>query len=278
MMGRLLRGSALAGPCLALLLAAPVRAEERAVRALEAPAAEAPASEARDVDDEALAVVQRMTDTLGKATSLRFEIETSYDAVQTNGEKIEFGAVRDVVVRRPDRLRSDVVDRDGDRRTLRYDGQQLVVSDPDKKVWAAVARTGPLDELVDYVTEELGFPIPLAELFSPELPQLLGDRMLSGRYVGRGMLHDVAVDHVAFRNEEVGVQFWIAREGDPLPRRIVITYEHSVEEPQFRADFDEWDLSPRTPDSLFRFEPPAGFEHIQFVPRKRRADGPEASR
>lgn len=278
MMGRLLRGSALAGPCLALLLSAPVRAQERAAPALEAPAAEAPASEARDVDDEALAVVQRMTDTLGKATSLRFEIETSYDAVQTDGEKIEFGAVRDVVVRRPDRLRSDIVDRDGDRRTLRYDGQQLVLSDPDKKVWAAVARTGPLDELVDYATEELGVPIPLAELFSPELPGMLVDRALTGRYVGRETLGDVPVDHVAFRNEEVGVQFWIAREGDPLPRRIVITYEHSVEEPQFRADFDEWDLSPRTPDSLFRFEPPAGFERIQFVPRKRRADGPEASR
>ena len=71
---------------------------------------------------------------------------------------------------------------------------------------------------------------------------------------------------------------WIAREGEPLPQRIVITYEHAVDEPQFRADFDEWDLSPRTPDSLFRFEAPDGFERIAFVPRKRRAGEPEASR
>jgi hypothetical protein len=230
------------------------------------------------VDDEAIAVVQRMTDALGKATSLRFEIETSYDAVQTDGEKIEFGAVRTITARRPDRIRSDVVDRSGSRRTVRYDGRQLVVSDPDQKVWAAVERTGNLDALVDYITEELGFPMPLSELFSPELPQLLGDRMDSGRYVGEATLHGVECAHVAFRNEEAGVQFWIAREGEPLPRRVVITYEHAVEEPQFRADFLEWDLSPRTPDSLFTFEPPKDFERIVFVPRKRRTMEQEATR
>jgi hypothetical protein len=150
--------------------------------------------------------------------------------------------------------------------------------DPEQKVCASMPRTGPVDELVDYVTEELGVPIPLADLLSPELPELLVDRALSGRYVGRETLDDVPVDHVAFRNEEVGVQFWIAREGDPLPRRIVITYENSVDAPQFRAQFDEWDLSPRTPDSLFRFEPPEGFERIAFVPRKQRATGQEAGR
>jgi hypothetical protein len=223
------------------------------------------------VDEEALAVVRRMTDVLGKSQSVRFEIETSYDAVQTDGQKIEFGATREITARRPDRLRSDRTDRDGSRRTVRYDGQQLVVSDPDAKVWAAVPRTGTLDALADYVSEELGIPMPLSELFSPELPQLLEDRMESARYVGEVTLRGVPCDHVAFRNDEVGVQLWVARKGDPLPRRIVITYEQAVEEPQFRADFLEWDLSPRTPDSLFRFEPPGDFERITFVPRKRRA-------
>ena len=81
--------------CVAALLA-PAGAQEPA-----APPDE-PVAEARDVDDEALAVVQRMTDALAKATAVRFEIETSYDAVQTDGEKIEFGAVREITVRRPD--------------------------------------------------------------------------------------------------------------------------------------------------------------------------------
>jgi len=273
MIERFVAGSRLAGLGLASLLAASAGAQQPA-----APAAGTPATETRDVDEEAVAVVQRMTDALGKATSLRFEIESSYDAVQTDGEKIEFGARRTITIRRPDRLRSDLVDRSGDQRTVRYDGQQLVMSDPEQKVWAAVPRTGNLDALVDYVTEELGVPMPLSELFSPELPQILGDRMLSGRYVGRGTLRGVPYDHVAFRNEEVGVQLWIAREGDPLLQRIVITYENAVDEPQYRADFDEWDLSLRTPDSLFTFEPPKDFERIAFVPRKQRAAVQEVGR
>ena len=75
-----------------------------------------------------------------------------------------------------------------------------------------------------------------------------------------------------------GLQLWIAREGDPLPQRIVITYENAVDEPQYRADFDEWDLSLRTPDSLFTFEPPKDFERITFVPRKQRAAVQEVGR
>ena len=266
------RGGRAASLGVALVLATTAWAEEPA-----APAA-APVAVDEAVDEEALAVVKRMTEVLGKATSVRFEIETSYDAVQTDGEKIEFGGTREVTVRRPDRLRSDRTDRDGSQRTLRYDGQQLVVSDPDKKVWAVLARTGKLDALVDYVTEELGIDVPLAELFSPELPQLLGDRMESGRYVGELTLRGVPCDHVAFSNDEVGLQLWVARKGDPLPRRIVITYENAVEEPQFRADFLEWDLSPHTPESLFRFEPPGDFERIAFVPRKRAARSQEAGR
>lgn len=264
----LVGGSRAAGLGLALLLATSAGAQEPA----------APAAEERDVDEEAIAVVQRMTDALGKATSLRYEIETSYDAVQTDGEKFEFGGVREITVRRPDRFRSDFLDRSGSHRTVRYDGQQLAMSDLDQKVWAATPRTGNLDSVVDYVTEELGVPMPLAELFSPDLPQLLGDRMDSGRYLGEATLHGVECAHLAFRNEVAGVQLWIALKDEPLPKRVVITYENAVEEPQFRADFIEWDLSPRTPDSLFSFEPPKDFERIVFVPRKRRATEQEAAR
>ena len=72
MIERSMGGSRLAGLGLACLRATSAGAEEPA-----APAAETPATEARDVDEQALAVVQRTSDALGKVTSLRFEIETS---------------------------------------------------------------------------------------------------------------------------------------------------------------------------------------------------------
>jgi hypothetical protein len=152
-----------------------------------------------------------------------------------------------------------------------------VVSE-DQKAFATIERSGTLDEIVDYVNADLGIPMPLSELFSPELPALLRDEMSSARYVGAELLGDMRCDHLAFRSNEVGVQMWIAQGGAPLPRRIVIDYESSLGEPQFRADFVKWELAGRAPDSLFTFEPPPGFERITFVPRKRSLPAPETAR
>jgi len=252
----------------ALLLALAASAEEPApARAPE-----------RDADPEAIAIVARMTELLGKVQSVHYVSDTSYDAVQPDGQKIEFGAHREVTARRPDRVRLDTTDRDGSRRTIRYDGKLLSVVSEDQKVYATIERAGTLDEIVDYVNADLGIPMPLSELFSPDLPKLLDDEMVSARYVGAEQLGDTRCDHVAFRNEEVGVQIWIAQGGAPLPRRIVIDYESSVGEPQFRADFVKWELAGRAPDSLFAFEPPPGYERITFVPRKRSLPAPEAGR
>jgi hypothetical protein len=60
----------------------------------------------------------------------------------------------------------------------------------------------------------------------------------------------------------------VERNGEPVPRRVVIVYEHAEGRPQFRADLSEWDLSPRTPASLFAFRPPEGAERVPFLPRR----------
>jgi hypothetical protein len=76
----------------------------------------------------------------------------------------------------------------------------------------------------------------------------------------------VECDHVALRNEALGMQLWIDTQSS-LPRRISITYEHEKGRPQFRARFAHWDLSPNVSDSTFAFEPPKGAEKIVFAMR-----------
>lgn len=246
--------------------------------ALAASAEEPAPTPEREVEPEAIAIVGRMTELLGKVQSLHFVVESSYDSVQPDGQKIEFGAHREVTARRPDRVRLDATDRDGSQRTIRYDGKLLSVVSETQKVYATIARSGTIDEIVDYVHADLGIPVPLSELFSPDLPAVLRDEMYSARYVGVELLGDMRCDHLAFRSEELGVQMWIAQGGAPLPRRIVVNYESSMGEPQFRADFVKWELAGRAPDSLFAFERPPGFERITFVPRKRSLPPPAVTR
>ena len=74
---------------------------------------------------EALAILKRSSDFLSGQKQLSFEARESYDALQKNGMMIEFGNVRDVSVRRPDRLRMQVTERSGERQLTVFDGKTL---------------------------------------------------------------------------------------------------------------------------------------------------------
>jgi hypothetical protein len=77
---------------------------------------------------------------------------------------------------------------------------------------------------------------------------------------------DVPCDHLAVRTSKgVDFQVWVAQGSEPLPRRIVITYQEEPGQPQFWADLSDWNLSPEISDTLFTFTPPAGADRIQFL-------------
>jgi hypothetical protein len=204
-----------------------------------------------------------MAAALSGAQTLRMTAEIAYDAVQADGQAIEFGAVRHIALRRPDRARVEAVDRGGARRVLVYDGRQIALADETHEVYATAAHTGDLDGMLGYLESELRMPTPLAEFLSLDLYDHLA-RSDSMRWVDEQTLDGALCDHLAFRNAETGLQVWVPRQGDPLPRRIVITYERARGRPQFRADLSDWQLGATLADSLFEFAPAAGAERIYF--------------
>jgi len=213
----------------------------------------------------AAARIAAMANLLAKAQRLGVAVDCSYDVVQDSGQKIEFGERRELTLRRPDRVRVDVARRDGARRGLRFDGAQLTAFDLDEKVYATVAKPGTVDAALAYYTQDLKMRLPLRELFAANLPQKLNDILGSASLVGKETVGGVATDHVAFRGDAADVQLWIARDGDPLPQRIVITYRLAQGQPQFEADFHGWTFNPDVPDSAFTFTPAAGAEKIPIL-------------
>lgn len=53
-----------------------------------------------------------------------------------------------------------------------------------------------------------------------------------------------------------------------VPCKLLITYKNLPESPQYTAYFGEWNFSPRLPDRLFNFVPPAETSQIEFVPHQ----------
>jgi hypothetical protein len=223
-------------------------------------------------DDAASGRIDAMARFLAKAQRLSVTIDCAYDVLQDSGEKIEFGERRLVVLRRPDRARVDVTRRDGARRGVVFDGTQLAVFDLDEKVYSTVSKPGTVDAAFDYFVNELNMRLLLHELLKSDLPAALKDVVGTARLVASERVGDVATDHIALRGATADMQLWIPREGDPLPKRIVITYRLAGGQPQFEADLGAWNLAPDVPDSLFAFTPAAGAERIPVVaPRRGKA-------
>jgi hypothetical protein len=240
---------ALASLC-GLLWSAPVLGQEEQ---------EETESEAR-----ARAIVQQSLERIQAAAKLQIRMDTSYDVVQESGEHLEFGDRRSVTLRRPDRLRIESRLRDGHEVHFTYDGETGTLYSPDQKAYASATLGGTVDEAIDTLASKLSVPTPLGELLQSDVTSVM-DGFDSPLYVGAEEIDGVACEHVAFRGEGADVQFWVTSDDAHLLRRMVVTYLQEEGDPQYRADFLEWSLTPDTPDTLFQFEPPEGAEKVNMV-------------
>jgi hypothetical protein len=220
-----------------------------------------------DRDPKAMEILMRMADYLAKAPSLRVTVLSSYDAIQKDGEVIEFGDRRRVELQRPDRLRIEVERSDGDRAELIFDGKAITVYRPADNLYAVVEKPGTVDAVMAYVVKDLQIPVPLARMFTTTFPQQMETLVKSIAYVETNRLFDVPTDHLAVRGDEVDFQIWIAQGDAPLPRRVIITYKNAPGEPQFRALLNDWSLAP-VDAARFTFAVPAGAEKVPFIVRE----------
>jgi hypothetical protein len=210
-------------------------------------------------------MLNKTADFLAKANQFGVTIRTGYDVVQTSGEKVEFGEIRKVSLRRPNQFRSDLERSDGEKGLVVFDGKDITVFNDKQKVYAMASKPGDLDGAVTYLLKDLGMRLPLAMMYLTRLPAEIENRVRSVETVELSSVMDVPCVHLAAQTDDVDFQIWIPAQGDPLPRRIVITYKHANEAPQFWADFSEWNLSPNFPNALFTFSPPEGARQIPFL-------------
>ena len=221
--------------------------------------------EGPDIGKETKATLMNFARFLTSQKSFSYTAEMGYEAVQDTGLRLEFGATRKVTVQRPNRARVEVQRRDGGKRLVIIDGKEISVFDENEKVYAIVPKEGTLTEIIDYFVDDLQMPLPLAELASDDLLEVLTEKVSFGRTIGESIIAGIRCDNLVLQNDEVDIQLWIAKGKKPLPRRVVITYKNNPGEPQFWAQFVKWNLSPDVDDKQFTFQPPADADRIMFA-------------
>src|SRR4051812_37928525 len=240
--------------------------------AQKTPAARAPAAEPETASQaQARAILMNMAQALSRTPSFRVSLRAGYDAVQPSGQKIEFAENRTVTLRRPDRLRIEGEGSDGAKTLTVFTGKEIVLVDLTSKVYATAPQPGPLDATIVYFVRDLGMRLPLAAMLMGRLPEEFQERVRSVDYVEKTNINGAASHHLAARTDTVDFQVWVADGDKPLPQRIVLTYKKAVGQPQFWADFIDWNLAPQLNDATFSAQVPEGLQKVAFAAQLPRA-------
>jgi hypothetical protein len=239
----------------ALLCAASVLAAPGLARAQGAAAA----------PPDARAILLGMADLLAKTPRMSVTVQAGYDAVQASGHKVEWNEIRTVTLGRPDRLRMESERSDGSRGLVVFDGATISTFDESGRVYAQAPQPGGIDEALVYFVRDLGIRLPLAVLLVSRASAELERRVKSVTYVEKTGIFGAPSHHLLGWTDTVDFQAWIAAGDQPLPLRIVLTYRDAPGQPQFRAQFSNWNLAAEPVDSFFKFTPPPDATRIPFA-------------
>ena len=225
-------------------------------------------AQAEEIDERsrALDLLRSATKPLEEAASFRAKARVTFDVVQEDGRKLEYGSFNESTIRRPNRVRAEYEYDNGSLRQVFYDGESISVHYPNQKVYGQFATPDNLDDTLDFLEVDIGMPVPLGDLLYSDLSHL-GRGADSADYVGRSRALTWICDQLSFTSERVDYQVWIERSETPLIRKYVMTYKKRPGFPQYRAVFLDWDLDAATTDEQFVFRPDPGTERVPILVR-----------
>lgn len=239
-----------------------------------APKSSAPKAPETTSQKEARALLQSMCNYLSGLKSFSFHSRNGYEVVQKNGQKVEFGESRIGVVARPDRMRLEESESDGNRDLLVFDGKLITVVATEDNVYAQAAQPPTLDDALVYFTRDLKMRMPLALMLSTQLKAALPDMTTEIDYVEHSEINGKRVHHLAGRTDSIDYQLWVADDNKPLPLRIIVTYRKAQGMPQYRSDISDWNTNPQITAATFQFKLPAGAKQIPFAVQATSAGAP----
>ena len=212
-------------------------------------------------------LMREMSDTLSRATAFRFSTTESLDPIGTNPERRVLRFSRTVTVRRPDAMYFELHGSDeGTPISVAsyYEGRTLSMRNDVDRTWARVSVPATLDEMLDHVASRYSLPVPIADVvYSVPYEAFIGPKTKGG-FDGREELDGVACVRLVYSDDAVGVRVWLPVSGQPLPRRVELTYNRAPGAPRSRMDFTRWDLAPPVAEGTFRFDQGAATTEMAF--------------
>ena len=216
------------------------------------------------IEPRADELLRTMSDYLGKLGTFSAQAESTQEVLLNTGQKIQYGNPALFTLQRPNRLRAE---RTGElmAQSLYYDGASLTLYQKDCNCYATTPAPATVEEALDYARLNLDLYAPAGDLLYRDAYSVLMEDVVSGLYLGLGMVDGVACHHLAFRGKSVDWQIWIEQGDRPLPRKFIITSKWMTGAPQFSVILKNWDLAPRPAEGFFTFTPAKDMKKIDFL-------------
>ena len=223
-----------------------------------------PAS-AGDKQAQGKAILAKMSDKLKSAQAATFTTVETADRVRRNNERKKLNLTRQIAMRRPDRLWFKVT---GDRDLEAfYDGKKVTLLSHKEKVFGEFPAAPTLDETTDRITTRYNIPLPVADLLTYDPQTSFVDENTTGGLDRQETLDGVVCNVLAYQHPKVDFSIWIPASGDPLPKKLDVTYKARRGQPATSIMFKDWNLSPSVSDVTFTPVVPNGYEGIPVIQR-----------
>ena len=230
------------------------------------PAAHAANHAKPTIGQEASAALLRMGQTL-RAEQFSFRARTIRVYSETNGEPLHIFHTMKVTVHRPSRLLAEMTGDDGSNKLV-FDGKTLTVfSAREKKYVSIPVPEGTIEGMLKEAVGHVGIDFPLADFLSEAPNKAFLTGVTAGRVVNTVTIDGVPCDHLFFSQPPgIELELWLEKNDQSLPRRLIVTYRSLPGEPNFIAEFSDWNFNIHPSDADFVFQPPADAVQAQLKP------------
>ena len=185
-------------------------------------------------------LLQAMSTYLAGLDSFSFDVDIEHEVVSPDGEKFGLRSSGEIDVHRPGNLsvRRSAGFTEVD---FLFDGEILSIQDAASGLRTQMQIAGDIDTMIDTLRDDLGRPLPAADLLTGEAYGVLMEDVTEVKDLGSGVVNGVECDHLAFRNPQVDWQIWIAQGDTPHPCMLVITTSDVDQAPQYRISVRDWE-------------------------------------
>ena len=216
------------------------------------------------VDPAAVQILDKMSAVIGEMQSCSYSITTSVDAEQYPYGMVKKIGSSDVYMTGPDKMMIHAYQNDH-HKGYWYDGDSLAYYSFDENNYVKIQAPNTILATIDSLKETYEIDFPAADFFYPAFTDDVLENFETLYYLGEDNVAGKSCFHLKAENKEMAVQIWIADDAFNLPQKFVIQYKTKEGMPQYEAHFENWQVNPELPESIYEFTPPAGARLIAIM-------------